>query len=111
MLSGRDRLAQAEALLGPDWLGGTDRPAILMGDFNAGMRAPAYKRLAGVLACARRALPDRHPTFPSYLPLTRIDHIMGANGARLVNAHALRTPLTRVASDHLPFVAEVTAPA
>ena len=107
VLSARDRMAQAEALIGPDWLGGTDRPAVLMGDFNAGMRAAAYKRLAASLACARSDLPDRHPTFPSWLPLTSIDHIMGTNDARLVDAHALRTPLTRVASDHLPFVAEV----
>jgi endonuclease/exonuclease/phosphatase family metal-dependent hydrolase len=108
VLSARDRMAQAEALLGPGWLGGTDGPAVLMGDLNAGMRAAAYKRLAGALACARSIAPDRHPTFPSWMPLTRIDHIMGANGARLENAHAIRTPLTRVASDHLPFVAEVT---
>ena len=107
VLSRRDRMAQAEALLGPDWLGGAQGPAVLMGDLNAGMRAPAYKRLAAVLACARSDLPDRHPTFPSWMPLTRIDHIMGANGVRLENAHALRTALARVASDHLPFVAEL----
>ncbi|GGK34375.1 endonuclease/exonuclease/phosphatase family protein [Salinarimonas ramus] len=107
VLSRRDRMAQAEALLGPDWLGAAPGPAVLMGDLNAGMRTAAYRRLAGELDCARSVLPDRHPTYPSWMPLTRIDHIMGANGARLVAAQALRTPTTRVASDHLPFVAEV----
>ncbi|MGJ3265062.1 MAG: endonuclease/exonuclease/phosphatase family protein [Salinarimonas sp.] len=118
VLSARDRMAQAEALLGPDWLGGMPGPAVLMGDLNAGMRAAAYKRLAAVLACARVEHPSKHPskhpgkhpgkhpTFPSWMPLTRIDHIMAANGARLANAHALRTATSRVASDHLPFVAE-----
>ncbi|WP_029030029.1 endonuclease/exonuclease/phosphatase family protein [Salinarimonas rosea] len=107
VLSARDRMAQAQALLGPDWLGGTSGPAVLMGDLNAGLRSAAYKRLAAALECARAGSGARHPTFPSWMPLTRIDHIMAANGARLANGRALRTATSRVASDHLPFVADL----
>ncbi|MGP9822278.1 endonuclease/exonuclease/phosphatase family protein [Salinarimonas sp. NSM] len=109
VLSARDRMAQAQALLGPDWLGGTPGPAVLMGDLNAGLRSAAYKRLAAALDCARSGSAERHATFPSWMPLTRIDHIMGANGARLANPQALRTATSRVASDHLPFAAELVS--
>ncbi|WP_372426213.1 endonuclease/exonuclease/phosphatase family protein [Salinarimonas chemoclinalis] len=108
VLSARDRMAQAQALLGPDWIGGADGPAVLMGDLNAGLRSAAYKHLSAALACARAGSAERHATFPSWMPLTRIDHIMGANGARLANPQSLRTATSRVASDHLPFAAELT---
>ena len=111
VLSARDRMVQAQALLGPEWIGGTRLPAVLAGDLNAGIGSPAYKRLAASLACARAQLATREATFPSRWPLTRIDHLMGANGARLEGAGALRTPTTRLASDHLPFVADVLLPA
>ncbi|MFN3685831.1 endonuclease/exonuclease/phosphatase family protein [Salinarimonas sp.] len=107
VLSARDRLAQAQALLGPDWIEAARNPAILMGDLNAGRSAAAYRRLAERLVCARAATPERHATFPSWMPLTRIDHIMGANGARFREPQALRTPTARVASDHLPFAAKL----
>lgn len=110
VLSARDRMAQAVALLGPDWLGSTRAPAVLAGDLNAGLRSPAYKLLAASLVSARAELGARYPTFPSWLPVTRIDHLLGANGVAFAGAHAVRTPLTRVASDHLPFAADVLMP-
>lgn len=110
VLSARDRMAQAQALLGPEWLGATRDPAVLMGDLNAGRSAAAYRHLAESLACARAAIETRHATFPSWLPITRIDHIMGGNGVRLVEGEAVRTPLARVASDHLPFAATLALP-
>ncbi len=107
VLSRRDRLMQAQALLGPDWLGADDGPAILLGDLNAGCDSPAHRLLAESLSCSRRAAPERQPTFPAWLPLTSIDHIFAAGALRIDAARAVRTPFARRASDHLPFVADV----
>ncbi len=55
-LTGGERLAQVEALLGPDWLGNPAcrEPAVLLGDLNATPWSRSYRRLAGRLADARR---------------------------------------------------------
>ena len=106
----REQWRQAEALIGPDWLGGapTTTTAILIGDFNATPRTRAYRTLAGRLAEARRAAPRpaRTPTFPSTLPVLAIDHAFVGSG---IVIDAVRTPLdpiSRVASDHLPLVVD-----
>lgn len=110
-LIARERLAQVEALLGPEWLGHpacTD-PVILIGDFNAVPRSRAYQRLARHLADAQRARPDLRPrpTFPARLPVFRLDHAFIGSGIEVVGSAVPRTPLTRVASDHLPLVLDV----
>ena len=46
-------------------------------------------------------------TFPSRYPMLRLDHIFVAGGLTAVNAHVVSTPLSRMASDHLPVVAEI----
>src|SRR5262249_44044872 len=76
-LSGRERLAQAEALLGPEWLGnpGCAAPRLLCGDFNAWFNSPAYRRLRDALPAADDPDGRRLNTFPSRWPLLRIDHV------------------------------------
>ena len=46
-------------------------------------------------------------TFPAVLPVFALDRIWVAPAAALVNVSCVRTPLTRVASDHLPLKALV----
>jgi endonuclease/exonuclease/phosphatase family metal-dependent hydrolase len=110
LLSRRERLLQAETLLGEDWLGGRDEdgPAVLLGDLNAGAGSGAYRVLAGAMQDVQLAsdLPLQ-ATFHTRLPVRRIDHIFVSPTIDVLHAEARRTPLARVASDHLPLVADL----
>ncbi|HEX2135737.1 MAG TPA: endonuclease/exonuclease/phosphatase family protein [Microvirga sp.] len=104
-----ERLAQVDALLSAEWLGNpTCRdPAILLGDFNALPGSRAYGRLAARLRDAQGVFHRRpRPTFPSRLPVFRIDHVFVSRSIEVVRAEVVRTPLARVASDHLPLLVE-----
>jgi endonuclease/exonuclease/phosphatase family metal-dependent hydrolase len=113
-LLGRERLAQADALLGEGWLGHPDcrgRPAVLLGDFNAVPGSRAYRRLAGRLCDAQgSAAPPGHrprPTFPARWPVLRIDHVFLGGEVEAMEVKVLRGPLERVASDHLPLAVDI----
>ena len=105
-----ERLAQVDALLGSDWIGhpACREPIILAGDLNALPRSRAYHRLAARLADAQCAPRVRRPlaTFPSRLPLLRLDHVFVSRSVEVLRAETIRTPLARVASDHLPLLVE-----
>ncbi|MBL0404556.1 endonuclease/exonuclease/phosphatase family protein [Microvirga aerilata] len=106
-----ERLAQIDALLGPHWLGhrACREPVILLGDFNASPRSRAYRRLTSHLWDAQAAPRLSRPkaTFPSRLPLLRIDHVFVSRSIRVLRVETLRTPLARAASDHLPLLVEI----
>ena len=107
-----ERLAQAEAIVGEEWLGHEDciGPTILLGDFNSVPRGRVYRRLTGRLRDAHTAgASPKRPgaTFPANFPLFRIDHMLVSPEVEVISAGTVRTPLARVASDHLPLVAEV----
>ncbi len=110
-LRSAERQAQAAALLGPDWLGHPDcrDPAVLLGDFNAVPGGQTFRRLAGALADLRRApgIAGSPATFPSRFPLLRLDHVFARGPVRPLSLAAVRTPLARIASDHLPLLVEV----
>jgi endonuclease/exonuclease/phosphatase family metal-dependent hydrolase len=105
-----ERLAQIDCLLGPHWLGHRScrEPVILLGDLNASPRSRAYQRLASHLrdAQAMPGLQKAKPTFPSRLPLFRIDHVFVSRAIHVMRAETVRTPLARTASDHLPLLVE-----
>ncbi len=105
-----EQTVQSQALIGPDWLAAAPRPLILLGDFNATPRYAAYKRLRAVLEDARRRAPGRPgaPTFPSRMPLLRLDHVFVSEGVAVDGLHAPDTALGKVASDHLPLVMDFT---
>lgn len=104
------RHPQIGGLLGPDWLGHPScrAPVILAGDFNAIPRSRTYNRLVGPLRDAHRALAlSRHrPTFPSRAPLLRLDHVFVSASITVLAVETIRTPLARIASDHLPLLVE-----
>lgn len=113
-LLGAERVAQAEALLGPDWLGdpACRAPVVLLGDFNATGWSRAYRRLGRRLTDARRLTGERRwrrggATFPSRFPLLRIDHVFVSERVAVERMAVIDTPLARAASDHLPVLAEV----
>ena len=107
-----EQRVQAAALAGPDWVGGAPAgaPRVLLGDMNATPRSVAYRSFAAQLKDARRVarVSLRAPTFPSTFPVLPIDHVfVGA----AVPVEAVRTPLdplTRLASDHLPLVVDLS---
>ena len=102
---------QAASLLGPDWLDHPKAaaPLILMGDFNATPRYAAYRMIAERLKDARRLAGVRHKalTFPSQMPLIRIDHVFVSDGVAVGAMHAPDSELAKIASDHRPLVADV----
>jgi endonuclease/exonuclease/phosphatase family metal-dependent hydrolase len=107
-LAPREQRRQATALAGLDWLRREDchGPAILLGDFNATGVSVVYRTLTARLGDARRLSPARRSTatFPSRLPLLRIDHVFVSADIKVLDLDAPYTPATRVASDHLPLV-------
>lgn len=98
---------QAAFLAGPAWLRHPNcrGPRILLGDFNATRTSVVYRTLAAQLAAARTLTPRRTPTatFPSALPVLRIDHIFVSPEVRVGDVFTPFSPLTRAASDHLPL--------
>ena len=104
------RLQQIDVLLGPDWFAhpACREPVIIAGDFNAIPRSGAYQRLAAHLRDAQTGLgtPRRQPTFPSRAPLLRLDHVFVSRSIEVLKAEAIRTPLARIASDHLPLLVD-----
>jgi endonuclease/exonuclease/phosphatase family metal-dependent hydrolase len=111
-----EQRAQVQCLLGHDWLAHPERrgPTVMLGDFNATSRYAAYRALTGRLRDIQRG-PDGKRirrrksvrTFPSRAPLLRIDHMFISPEVEVLNVHAPDGPLARVASDHLPLVADI----
>ncbi len=104
------RLRQIDALLGPEWLGhaACREPVILTGDFNAVPRSRSYQRLTACLSDAQTWLgaSRRQPTYPSHAPLLRLDHVFVSPSIEVLKAETVRTPLARIASDHLPLLVD-----
>jgi endonuclease/exonuclease/phosphatase family metal-dependent hydrolase len=107
-LMGPERVLQARALCGDEWLDHQDcrrSPRIVCGDFNATPRSRAYRMLAGTLRDAQRLAGNpRVRTWPSVLPFVRYDHVFVGHGIRVRNVEVPRTLRTTVASDHLPVL-------
>ena len=111
----REQRLQVAALLGAGWIGRADwrAPAVLLGDFNATSRYAAYRSLASRLRDVQRGPAGERGgkaalrTFPSRLPILRIDHMFLSEGLEVESVRAPPTALTRIASDHLPLIADL----
>ncbi|MDX2185829.1 MAG: endonuclease/exonuclease/phosphatase family protein [Opitutaceae bacterium] len=119
-LAYRERAAQIDALLGPEFLGSVphDRPTILMGDLNLTPSGRLYKRLTarwrspsgGAILRHVQGMapyPTQIRTFPSFFPVRQLDHIFVTSHFRVLAVHSPANLLTRRASDHLPLVADL----
>jgi endonuclease/exonuclease/phosphatase family metal-dependent hydrolase len=104
----KEQQVQAGHLAGPSWLEHPrcQGPRILLGDFNATATSVVYRTLSARLEPARRLAPRRTPTatFPSPLPVLRIDHIFVSPEIVVEEIFAPFDAAWRVASDHLPLV-------
>jgi endonuclease/exonuclease/phosphatase family metal-dependent hydrolase len=82
-----------------------ERPTLLMGDFNEWRvgQGSSLHRFSSVFG----PLPPPLPSFPARLPVLPLDRIL-ANRQDLISSLTIHdTPLSRVASDHLPIKAEI----
>lgn len=102
----REQRKQAKALVGSAWLAACDGPTILAGDFNATSITRPYATLTSVLKDAQRELGMRPTikTFPSSFAAIRIDHFFVNAQVKVKSVYTVQTPLSRIASDHLPLV-------
>jgi len=109
----RERRNQVGALSGADWLGHPNcgDPAILAGDFNFLSRSRTYARITSRLQDAQTLVPSRSDaTFPARYPRFRIDYIFVSRSIQVDRVEAIRNAATKVASDHLPVVADLQIP-
>ncbi|MDX3974243.1 endonuclease/exonuclease/phosphatase family protein [Shinella sp.] len=110
-LLGGERVRQTEALMGPGWLGAEmakEARTVFVGDLNAISRSASYRMLARRLTDAQVVSGGKpRATFPSRLPLLRIDHIFVGEGIRVLKTFVNDSPLARRASDHLPLCADL----
>ena len=104
----KEQQIQAARLAGPEWLEHADciGPTIVLGDFNATGASVVYRTLTTKLAPARRLSPHRRrdATFPSALPVLRIDHIFVSRDIIVEDVMTPQSSAARIASDHLPLV-------
>ncbi len=102
-----ERSRQVAQLLGAEGpCHGIDGPLIVGGDFNdwpPGLTRRALHR--GFIDAAIRRM-NLRGTFPARFPLFRLDRLYSRSGLEVAGYAVVRTPLTRVASDHLPVLAD-----
>lgn len=107
-----ERRAQGNLLLGPELLrcGDLRGPRVLLGDFNEWTRGVATRLLCSEFQCPdiREHLGIK-ATYPGVLPVLHLDHIYYDEALRVEAAGLHRTPLSLVASDHLPLWADFSA--
>lgn len=110
-LGRRERLRQAELLLGPEWLGRVPvgESVIVLGDFNSVPTSPPHRMIAGRLRDARTFLspPPSLRSYPTHWPLVALDHIFLGSTLRAEVIEVARSARARLASDHFPLVAEI----
>lgn len=105
-LSGTERATQLERFLECQPFAHLhhDTPLIVGGDFNdvwASLGQRFLEPVGFVRAC------KLVPTFPAALPLRPLDGLWIRGGIKVISAHPVRTGLAKVASDHLPIVADL----
>ena len=106
----QERLEQSRALV-REWIADASQRGmtVLCGDFNAQPSSPSYRSLKDVLRDVQHygARRKAAATFFSSRPLARIDHIFVSDELEVEHAHVVASRLAKVASDHLPLIADL----
>lgn len=85
-----------------------EHPRILVGDFNEWTRGLTSQLLSAHLVSADiRTHLQRARTYPGVLPFLHLDHVYHEENLQVEQMKLLRNPLSLVASDHLPLVADL----
>lgn len=106
-----ERYFQMKALL--RWSGLGRQPAlaplVFCGDLNARPSSLVVRTLSRHMTDVQSAVPSQQPqaTFPSAVPVFRIDHIFVSHHCEVVRTEVIRNGRTLSASDHLPLVAHL----
>ena len=107
----KERAMQSQELVGHGWLASDDleKPYVLCGDLNAVPEATTYRRFAAKLRDAQRALAGHRPraTFPSRLPVLRLDHVFVSDDLAVRAINVPWNARARRASDHLPLIIDL----
>jgi endonuclease/exonuclease/phosphatase family metal-dependent hydrolase len=104
----RERKDQAERLASIVHDARTQPPKILLGDFNEWSRGFATHVLTEKLQAIDLSVHlRRRRTYPGILPLLHLDHIYYEGEVEIVGVEVPRTRKSLMASDHLPFLAEL----
>jgi endonuclease/exonuclease/phosphatase family metal-dependent hydrolase len=107
-----ERLLQMQMLLGPEWVGKIldEEIVLLCGDFNLTPGSKPYGLAATRLRDVQAARQGHRPllTFSSMRPFARLDHIFISKSVEVQQVLVPRSELTRVASDHLPLIADLS---
>jgi endonuclease/exonuclease/phosphatase family metal-dependent hydrolase len=113
-LTPASRLNQARILAGPEWLNSPDcrTPVILCGDFNTQPGSAVFRLLEETLTDVEKLNINGNPekTWPSSHPLLSYDHILISHDLSVDAVKVTTDGDARVASDHLPFFAQITLP-
>jgi endonuclease/exonuclease/phosphatase family metal-dependent hydrolase len=111
-LSSRERAQQIGLLAHSREFAGLDpaRPCLVGGDFNDWRQRldPIFTEILDFRCATRRDTPRNGTfrTYPSFSPTTGLDRIYFRGPLRRIAARTCRLAVARVASDHLPVVAE-----
>jgi len=105
----RERRLQVRALV-DTWLRNPEvrGPVVLAGDFNTSADSYTARAIEDVL---RNAVPHGsglHRTWSSRVPVRRIDHVFTSGDLEVRSIVVPRSRLTKVASDHLPLVVDLS---
>lgn len=113
-LSPKERAAQVDTLLGPEWVGGiaAGAGAVLCGDFNALGWFPVCRRITARMRDVQVGRIGHRPrnTYWGRFPLGRIDHVFVDPDLVVRHVEVPDDALTRVASDHLPVIVDLQRP-
>lgn len=81
-------------------------PRVLVGDFNEWIRGLTTRMLSEKFESLNMELHiKRRKSYPGFLPFLHLDHIYFERPLHIEKAELIRTPLAKVASDHLPLAA------
>lgn len=109
-LRSAERLEQVKCILGHEWLNVDSHkvPTILCGDFNEGPRSLGHQLFRASFGEVKAAMSHKSSkkTLFSLLPFLEADHIFYNGNLSVESVSIPSTPLTRIASDHLPVIAD-----
>ena len=108
----KEQLLQIKALLSKDWLEHPDcsGPVILCGDLNTSPNSSVYNEICKKFKDSQLMLDGHLPskTWFAGFPIRRIDHIFVTPEFCVNSIQVSHTALDRLASDHLPVIAELS---